>query len=66
MTVISSGGSRPATYLSMISGVAIAWDICGACHEHVRRCLCDDGPSEPAFLGAARGPGDPPVSPVGL
>ncbi len=66
MTVTSSGGSRPASYLSTISGVTIAWDICGACHQHVRRCICDGGPAEPTFLGATRGPGDPPVTRLGL
>ena len=60
MTITASTGPGPATYVSSIAGIRIAWDVCAACRQHVRNCRCDDGPVEPEFLAAERRPDDPP------
>lgn len=35
-------------------GVTVGWDMCAACHAHVRRCRCETGPVVPAYLSGDR------------
>ena len=32
------------------TGIVLAWDTCGECHQHIRRCTCVNGPHRPRYV----------------
>ena len=60
----TSTSNVASSYVSTIGGLAVGWDVCGACHRHVLTCTCETGPSEPGFLAAERTGQDPPIAPA--